>query len=408
MDQFLKAVKITDKVYWVGVIDWNLRNFHGYITEAGSTYNAFLVIDEKITLIDTVKEPFYDQMMARIRSVIDPARIDYIVSDHSEMDHTGALPLAIRDIKPEKVFASPNGEKNLNAQLKLGMDVTVVKTGDSVSIGKNKLQFVQTQMLHWPDSMFTYLSDEKILFSQDAFGRHFACSKLFYDEHDRGQMEWEGEKYFANILMPYSKQLLKLLEELPGLNLDIDYIFPDHGPLLRRPEDIARTLELYRKWAEQKPLKRAIVIYDTMWHATERMTASIADGIRSTGVDTEEISVRHNNRSYVITQLSRSGAIVAGSSTLNNNLLPSMADVLTYLRGLKPKNKIGFAFGSSGWSGEAVNQVAAYLTETSVELVNDGVTCKYSPSPEVLQACFEAGRELGMQLISKVDSNSNQ
>lgn len=408
MDQFLKAVRITDKVYWVGVIDWTLRNFHGYITEAGSTYNAFLVLDEKITLIDTVKEPFYDQMMARIRSVIDPEKIDYIVSNHSEMDHTGALPQAVRDIRPEKIFASPNGEKNLNAQLKLGMEVTVVKTGDSVSIGKNNLEFVQTQMLHWPDSMFSYLSDEKVLFSQDAFGRHFACAKLFYDEHDPSVMEWEGEKYFANILMPYSKQILKLLEDLPKLNFDIRYILPDHGPLLRRGEDIAHTLERYRAWAEQKPLKRAIVIYDTMWHATERMAASIADGIRSSGVEVEEISVRHSNRSYITTRLSHSGAIVAGSPTLNNNILPTMADVLTYLRGLKPRNKIGFAFGSSGWSGEALKQVATYLAEMDVELINDGIGCRYSPDMDVLQACFEAGRELGTQLIARVDANSNQ
>ena len=405
MDHFLKAVKITDKVYWVGVVDWNLRNFHGYITEHGSTYNAFLVLDEKITLIDTVKAPFYDQMMARIRSVIDPEKIDYIVSNHSEMDHAGALPMAIRDIKPEKLFASPNGEKNLNAQLKLGMEVTVVKTGDSVSIGQDSLSFVQTQMLHWPDSMFSYLSGEKILFSQDAFGRHLASSKLFYDEHEQPIMEWEGEKYFANILMPYSKQLLKLLADFPKLNLDVKYIFPDHGPLLRRPEDIARTFELNKKWAEQKPVKRAVVLYDTMWHATQRMADSIADGIRSTGVEVDEIAIQQSNRSQVATELADAGAIVVGSPTLNNNILPSMADVLTYLRGLRPMNKMGFAFASYGWSGESLKQVNTYLAEMSVELVNEGLSCKYSPDMEMLERCFEAGRELGLKLIAKVDSN---
>lgn len=405
MEEFLKAVKITDKVYWVGVIDWNLRNFHGYSTERGSTYNAFLILDEKVTLIDTVKAPFYDQMMARIKSVIDPGKIDYIVSNHSELDHTGALPMAIRDIKPEKLFASPNGQKDLTGQLDLGMDVTIVKTGDSVSIGKNNLAFVQTQMLHWPDSMFTYMTDEKVLFSQDAFGRHYSCSKLFYDEHDRQVMEWEGEKYFANILLPYSKQVLKLIADLPGLNLDIKYVLPDHGPVYRNAEDIARTLELYKTWAEQKPVKRAIVVYDTMWHATERMAASIADGLRSSGVDAEEICIRHSDRSHVITQLSRAGAIVAGSPTLNNNLLPTMADVLTYLRGLKPQNKMGFAFASYGWSGESLKQVNAYLTEMNVELVNEGLSCKYAPSLEVLKQCFEAGRDLGEKLIARADAN---
>ncbi len=403
MDEFLKAIKITEKVYWVGVVDWNLRNFHGYTTDHGSTYNAFLVLDEKITLIDTVKAPFFEQMMARISSVIDPAKIDYIVSNHSELDHAGSLPMAVKAIKPEKIFASPMGQKDLTAQLDIGMEIDVVKTGDTVSIGKNQLKFVQTQMLHWPDSMFTYLTDEKVLFSQDALGMHYACTKLYYDEHEPWLMEWEGEKYFANILLPYSSQVLKLLGDLPGLNLDLKYVFPDHGPLIRRGEDLQKILGLYRKWAEQKPAKRVVVVYDTMWHATERMSSSIADGVRNAGVDVVEICMQHSNRSHVITELSRSGAIVVGSPTLNNNLVPAMADVLTYLRGLKPKNKIGFAFGSFGWSGESLKQLNAYLDEINVQKTNDGISCKYSPSKEVLEQCYNAGRELAEKLISIVD-----
>lgn len=403
MQEYLKALKISENVYWVGVIDWNIRNFHGYSTERGTTYNAFLVIDEKITLIDTVKEPFYDQMMARISSIIDPSKIDYIVSNHAEMDHSGALPLAVRDIKPEKIFSSQMGQKNLNAQLDIGMEITVVKTGDNVSIGKNELHFIQTPMLHWPDSMVTYLKNEKILFSQDAFGMHLAGGKLFYDEYDTWLLDWEHEKYFANILMTYSGKILQLLQELPEMNLDIAMICPDHGPLIRRQDDISRVLKLHEKWSSQRPEKRVSVIYDTMWEATSRMAASIADGVRSVGVDVEEICMTSSDRSHVATMISRSGAIAVGSSTLNNNLMPSMADVLTYLRGLKPLNKIGFSFGSFGWSGEAVKQLNDYLTEMNVEMINQGLRFKYSPTVEELKQCFDAGVELAQKLIDKIE-----
>jgi flavorubredoxin len=402
MKQLLKAVKLTEKVYWVGAVDWEIKNFHGYLTERGTTYNAYLVLDEKITLIDTVKAPFRDELLARISSVIDPEKIDYIVSNHSEMDHSGSLPDMIKIVNPEKVFASPMGEKTLKAHFGNDLKIDVVKTGDSISLGANTLSFVETKMLHWPDSMITYLSGEKVLFSQDAFGMHLAGLKLFADEYPEYVIEWEAAKYFANILMLYSSQILATLDALPGLNLDVKYIAPDHGPVWRyNPGWI---IEQYRKWSVQKPEKHAIIVYDTMWESTEIMARSIADGISSAGVETEIISLQSRDRSHVATMALKSGGLVIGSSTLNNNLMPSVADILTYLKGLRPLNKIGFAFGSYGWSGESVKQINEYLQSANVELVSEGIRTKYVPDQVALQACFDAGVMLGGKLIEKIDA----
>ncbi|MHB9139865.1 MAG: FprA family A-type flavoprotein [Victivallaceae bacterium] len=402
MNQLLNAVKLTEKVYWVGAVDWEIKSFHGYATERGTTYNAYLVIDEKITLIDTVKAPFRDELLARISSVIDPEKIDYIVSNHSEMDHSGSLPDMIKIVKPEKVFASPMGEKNLKAHFGSDLKIDVVKTGDSINLGANTLSFVETKMLHWPDSMITYLSGEKVLFSQDAFGMHLAGLKLFADEYPDYVIEWEAAKYFANILMLYASPILGVLNALPGLNLDIKFIAPDHGPVWRN--NPGWIIEQYRKWSVQKPEKHAIIIYDTMWESTETMARSIADGISSAGVEVEIIPLQSRDRSHVATMALKSGALIIGSSTLNNNLLPTVADILTYLKGLRPLNKIGFAFGSYGWSGEAVKQINEYLQAANVELVCEGVKTKYVPDQAALQACFEAGVMLGGKLIEKIEA----
>ncbi len=404
MRELLNAVKLTEKVYWVGAVDWEIKSFHGYATERGTTYNAYLVMDKKITLIDTVKAPFRDELLARISSVIDPEQIDYIVSNHSEMDHSGCLPEMIKIVKPEKVFASPMGEKNLKAHFGNDLQIEIVKTGDSLSLGDNTLSFVETKMLHWPDSMMSYLSGEKILFSQDGFGMHLAGLERFADECPDYVIEWEAAKYFANILMPYASKILSILEALPKFNFDIKTIAPDHGPCWRKnPEWI---IEQYRKWSVQKPEKYAIVVYDTMWESTATMAKAIADGISSAGVEVELISLKARDRSYIATMALKSGALVIGSSTLNNQLLPPVADVLTYLKGLRPLNKIGFAFGSYGWSGESIKQINDYLTATDVELTCEGVKAKYVPDQAALQECFNAGAASGRRLIEKIEAGS--
>lgn len=395
-----KAVKITDKVWWVGAIDWNLKEFHGYHTHRGTTYNAYLVLGERPTLIDTVKAPFKKEMYARIASVIDPSEIKVIVSNHAEPDHSGALPEVIDDLKPEVVYASAAGVRILDAQFHIGDRLTPVKTGDSIDLGGLTLSFVETKMLHWPDSMFSYLKEEKLLFSQDAFGMHLATDRMFIDENPWDVVELEMRKYYANILLLYSPQVLKLLEVFPSLNLDVQYIATDHGPVWRGA-DIAKPLALYREFAEQKPEPRAVVVYDTMWGATDRMGRSIADGIRSTGAGVTVCGMHTKFRSDVATAVMGAGALVVGSPTLNNMLYPSIADVLCYLKGLRPKNLIGASFGSFGWSGEAPAQAAEMLKAMNAELAEEPLKLKFASSEEDFRKCFDFGVRIGNMLLER-------
>ena len=397
----MKAVKITEHVWWVGAIDWALKEFHGYTTHRGTTYNAFLIMADKITLIDTVKAPFKNEMYARIASVVDPAKIDYIISNHAEMDHSGALPEVIRDLNPEKVFASVAGVKALHDHFRIGDKLTPVKTGDTISLGNLNVSFVETKMLHWPDSMFTYLAEDKLLFSQDGFGMHLATDRLFVDENEWDVVETEMKRYYANILLPYAPQALKLLEVFPTLNLDVAMIAPDHGPLWRG-DLLLKPLELYGKWAKQEPVDQALVVYDTMWHSTEKMAFEIADGIRSTGAKVKVMALDGHSRSDVAAEMLDVGALIVGSPTINNCLFPRTADVLTYLKGLRPKNLIGAAFGSFGWSGEAVAQINDYLKTMNVELVSDGLKIKYVPAEPELAQAYELGKLIGEKLLEKV------
>ncbi len=399
MKEVFTAQKISDKVYWVGAVDWNVRNFHGYLTGRGSTYNAFLVLDKKITLIDTVKAPFAEEMFSRIRSVIGEVdKIDYIVSNHSEPDHSGALPAAIEAIKPEKIFASAAGEKNLKAYSGTDLDITTVKTGESISIGDDTLTFVETKMLHWPDSMVSYLAGEKMLFTQDAFGMHLAGSSLYADEYPRHILEYEAKKYFANILLHLSGKVIALLDSLPGLDLDIQMILPDHGPLWRTPEDIAWILGKYREFAEQKNTRGALVFYATMWGSTAKMANALADGLREGGVQVECASLDVNDRSDIMTKVMDAAIVAAGSPTMNNQLFPSVADVLTYLSGLKPQNKIGYAFGSYGWSGEAVKKIADSMFAMNMALPVEPCKVKYRPTEADLKKLHDDGLALAEQL----------
>ncbi len=402
MENYLKAVQITEKVWWVGAIDWSLKEFHGYETARGTTYNAYLVLADKITLIDTVKAPFKEEMLQRIVSVIgDPARIDYIISNHSEMDHSALLPEMIAEVNPEKVFASVMGVKALDAHFRIGERLTAVKTGDEISLGNMSVKFVETRMVHWPDSMFSYVPEQKILFSQDGFGMHLAVDKLFADENDFCVLEQEMRKYYANILLPYSPQVQKLLEDFPGLGLDAAVIAPDHGPVWRG-ELLAKPFEFYRKWSAQAPENRAVVVYDTMWHSTEMMATAITDGLRANGTGVKQISLNARPRSEVITDVLCAGALIVGSPTINNQMYPVVADVLCYVRGLRPKNLLGAAFGSYGWSGEAIDQINEQLAAMKTELVSEGLKVKYIPTDADLKACFDLGEKISKMLSEKI------
>ena len=328
MNQNLKAVRVTDDVYWVGAIDWNLRDFHGYLTSRGTAYNAFLVMGEKITLIDGVKEPFAGEMLSRVASAVDPAKVDYLISNHSEMDHTGGLPQILAATRPEKVLASTAGAKTLAKHFLVDQEITPVKDGETLGLGNMNLAFVETKMLHWPDSMFSYLPERGVLFSQDAFGMHLASSQRFDDELQRWIVDHEAAKYYANILTPFSPLVLKLIEKVAGMSLDLKLICPDHGPIWRA--DRSRIIEQYAHWASQEPTRKAVIVYDTMWQSTATMARTYSEGLQAGGACVNVLRVGEiTHRSDVATELLEAGALNVGSPTINNGLLPTVADVLT-------------------------------------------------------------------------------
>ena len=398
MSSVYSAIKISDHVYWVGAIDWTIRDFHGYTTPRGSTYNAYLIMAEKITLIDTVKAPFKDEMLARIKSVVDPSQIKYIISNHSEMDHSGCLAEVIDLIKPEKVFASALGIKALKNFFHDDHEITAVKEGESLSLGDMELNFMETRMIHWPDSMFSYLAQDQVLFSQDAFGLHLASLERFDDEIPAATLEYEAATYYANIVLPYSPVVLKALEKVKAKGWEIKYFAPDHGPVWRK--DLGIIVELYQKWAAQKPTAKAVVVYATMWHSTEKMARAISESLAEEGVKVKMMPVNEVHRSNVVYEVLEAGALIVGSSTLNNNILPAMADVMTYLKGLKPANLIGASFGSYGWSGESVRHLEEMLKEMKVEIVAEGVSSKQVPDEAVLDKCRELGKTIAARLLT--------
>ncbi len=391
------AQEIIKDIFWVGAVDWNIRDFHGYSTHKGSTYNAYLIKDEKTVLFDTVKHELKSDLIHHIHQVTDPAKIDYIVINHVEMDHSGCLPEIMEFVRPEKLICSPMGHKALLEHYhREDWPYEVVKTGDSISLGKRSIQFLETKMLHWPDSMFSYIPEEKLLLSSDAFGQHLATSKRFDDEVDQGELMAKAAKYYANILLIFSPIVQKLLATVREMNLDIDMIAPDHGLIWRKSPQLI--LEAYDRWSRQETRDKAIIIYDTMWHSTEKMAKAIYSGLVDEGIEVKMLHVRRNHRSDILTEVLDAKALVFGSPTLNNNMMPAMADILTYLKGLRPKDKIGAAFGSYGWSGEAVKHINGYLEEMHIALVDPGFKVKNVPSHEPLRDCVELGRKIGQAI----------
>lgn len=399
-----EAVKISDRVFWVGAVDWAIRDFHGYKTSRGTTYNAYLVLAEKVTLIDTVKKPFRDEMLARVASVVDPAKIEYVVSQHSEMDHSGCLSEVIETVRPDKVFASANGVKALRDHFHLDQEITCVKDGEKLSLGDMELTFLETKMLHWPDSMMSYLAGEGLVFSQDGFGMHLASSERFDDELDASVMEQEAAKYFANIMLPFSPLVTRLLDRIAGLGLDISMIAPDHGPVWRK--DVTGIIARWRKWAAQKPTMKAAVVYDTMWQSTALMARLIAEGLVAGGASARLCPLSASHRTEVATEVLGAGALLVGSPTINNQMFPTVADCLTYLKGLKPKNLVGAAFGSYGWSGEAVKLVQTELDAMKVERAAEPLRVKYVPDEAALAKCRELGLAVAKVLAEKCSAQS--
>ncbi len=378
----MKPIALSPGVYWVGAIDWSLRNFHGYTTDRGATYNAYLIVDEKVALIDTVKAPFAEALFTRIQHILPLERIDYIVSNHVEMDHSGAIPAAMARMPHATLVTSdPQGLKGLTAHYG-NYPYRAVKGGDSLSLGQRTLRFVPTPMLHWPDNMVTYCPEEKILFSNDAFGQHYASSVRFDDEAPLEEVMQEAAKYYANIVMPYPSQAKGALKAFEPL--EIGMIAPSHGVVWRG--HAPAILDAYARWSDNAPQEAAVVVFQSMWHSTERMALAIAEGFAARGIPVKLRDLTVCHRSDIMTDILQAKYLAVGSPTLNNNLLPDVAAFLSYFRGLSPKGRAGFAFGSYGWSGQSIGQVEDALVAAGVTLLCDKIRQPYVPDAAGLAA----------------------
>ena len=390
----MNIVEIKPDIYWVGGIDWDIRNFHGYLTQRGTTYNAYLIIDKKITLVDTVKHYLFDELFSRIKEIVDPSKIDYIISNHVEMDHTGSLPKLLRFCPNAKIITSTRGEKGLKRHYKKDWDFQVVQSGDTLNIGKRTLHFVHIPMVHWPDSMVTYIPSDKLLLPNDAFGQHIASSERFDDELEWGMLQEEAAKYYANIVMPYGDQVKKALAALG--ELDIDMIAPSHGIIWR--SYIPQILKEYHKWAAYESDDKALIVYDSMWGSTEKMAYTLQEGLEESGIHVTMRNLRTNHISGIITDVLTSKMILLGSPTLNNTMLPTMGGFLTYIKGLRPKNRIGFVFGSYGWGGQAVGEIVKIVKDLSWDTPVDSVNLNYVPDEKELVDVKKTGEKLGKYL----------
>ena len=376
----MEAMKIGEGIYWVGAIDWNLRNFHGYETEKGSTYNAYLIIDEKITLIDTVKEGFENEMLSRIRSVIDPAKIDIIISNHAEPDHSGAIPFMKNIAKNAQIYAAFGaGVKDLTAYYG-DLGYIGVKAGETLSIGKRTFTFVPTPMVHWPDNMVSFMAPENILFSNDAFGQHYASDERLDTECDLPEAYIQARKYYANIVQPYGMQTGKALNALAGL--EISAICPSHGIIWTK--HIPEIMALYKSWVANEFDDTAIVVYDTMWHSTEAMAHAIESAFLACGMKPRLYNLHYCHNSDIIADAMTAKYIAVGSPTLNNNIMPSVASFLTYFKGLTGNKKKFIAFGSYGWGGQSPDQVYEMLAASKCEALLPAIKIAYKPSKEQL------------------------
>lgn len=388
-------------MHWVGAIDWTIRDFHGYGTPRGTTYNSYLITGEKNILIDCVKKPYWEEMMDRISSVIDPKKIDIIISNHAEMDHSGSLPETVKYVQPEKVLASIKGVEALTDQLHPDFHIEGVQDGSSLPLGNMQLQFMETRMVHWPDSMFTFLTEDNVLFSQDAFGMHYATYERFDNELDDSILMWEAAKYFANIVMLFAPIIKKTIDKVISAGWPIKLIAPDHGPIWKR--DIGDIIDAYMRWCSHKPTNKAVIVFDTMWNSTSLMARVIGEGIRAGGMKAKLLPLSVLQRADIATEVLDSGALLVGSPTLNRLMFPTVADTLNYLKGLKPTNVVAGAFGSYGWSGEAATDIHETLKSMGLDMMPEPLKIKFVPDDAALETCFNWGMEVARKMQSACD-----
>lgn len=394
--------KLKDNVYWVGANDWEVKQFHGneYSTHRGTTYNAYLVMGEKNVLIDTVAEDATPILLERIKKHIKLDDIDYIVINHAEPDHSGSLAILMDLCKNAKLISSTKGVESITETFNKSWDIQTVKTGDELDLGNGeKLTFVEATMLHWPDSMFTYMSGANILFSNDAFGQHLSSWEIFNDKVDKCELDQEAIKYYANILTPFSKLVTKKIEELVAMNLPIDIIAPSHGIIWR--ENPMQIVEKYAEWAKGKGEDRVIIVYNSMYGATKTMAEYIGFGLEKANVDYRIFNGSTTDTNDLLTQIFQAKGVMFGASTINNGPLVSLYPLLMEMKGLKYINKVGASFGSYGWSGESPKVLQQLLEDAKIEIIQDSLGIKYVPNEEELKECIEFGKSFGEKMLAK-------
>jgi flavorubredoxin len=388
------SFKIKNNVFWVGKTDWELRKFHGdeYSTHRGSTYNAYLIKEEKVALVETVWAPYSEEFVANLAKEIDLKKIDYVIANHAEIDHSGALPELMRHIPDTPIYCTKNGVKSLKGHYHQDWNFNIVKTGDRLSLGKKELIFVEAPMLHWPDTMFCYLTEDDILFSNDAFGQHYATEYMFNDLVDQSELFHECIKYYANILTPFSPLVIKKIKEVLSFNLPLDIICTSHGVIWR--ESPGQIVEKYLEWANDYQENQITIIYDTMWNGTRMIAEKIAYGIKEADneVNVKLFNLAKTDKNDVITEVFKSKAILVGSPTINRGILVSVAGILEEIKGLKFKNKKAAAFGCYGWSGESVKIISAVLEESGFDVIDEGLRVMWNPDDEGVTKCVKFGK----------------
>jgi anaerobic nitric oxide reductase flavorubredoxin len=392
----MNKVIVAEDIFWVGVVDWNIRDFHGYITSRGTTYNAYLILDQKTALVDTVKHTFGKELLTNILDLTSPDKIDYIIVNHVEMDHSSALPMIAEKAKNATIIASQKGKEGITCHYGDNFSIQTVKTGDELELGDRTLKFVEAPMLHWPDSMFTYVVPDRILMPNDAFGQHLASSQRFDDEVDEHVLMEEATKYYANILTPFGSLITRKIQEINQMGIAPTVIAPSHGVIWR--SNPSRIVNAYLQWSEGKSKKKIAIVYDTMWGSTDMMAHAIAEGAVSQGAEVKLLKLRATDMTEIVTQILDSKAVIVGSPTLNNQMFPTLGSFLTYITGLRPKDKMWSFFGSYGWGGGAVRGMAEMARKAGFEVHEPGIEVKYIPNAEDLQKCFELGKQTAAEI----------
>ena len=393
-------VSLKEGIYWVGAIDWNIRSFHGYVTNRGTTYNAYLIVDKEIALVDTVKKSFFPQMLRRIKKLVNPADVDFLVSNHAEPDHSGSIRTFLELAENAELITSEPGAQELRRYYGEDLKCTTIKEKPSVSVGKKTLQFIPVPMVHWPDSMVTYIPEDKLLLSNDAFGQHLASSKRFDDEVDQAVLFQEAKTYYANIVMHLWRPIAKALEALKGVKVDM--IAPSHGIIWRsKPEKI---IDAYTRWVDGASYPKVVIVYDTMWRSTEKIANALFEGIAGEGIEVKLHRLANVSNSEVITDVLDAKAVLVGSPTLNNGLFPTVASFLTYLKGLRPQKKYGGFFGSYGWGGGAKREAEAMIKAAGLELVESNLDFKFRPDEIELKKAIEYGKEIAKKVATSTSS----